>query len=169
MNTHGLPATGPRLHALARGKEVKPGVSSSHWPIAPIHHGWATPRVLHPLPWDIPGTQGWAASSLWLSRSSNTPQCCQYGVPEMLPGTHAPHMPSPCSGPHWCGEWQQLLDGDGEGEVSDAGVSESRGLGRELLARWGGSRRWDCEPRHQAFGAYSNGSLDITDRIQILG
>lgn len=169
-NTHGLPATGLRLHAQARGKEVEPGVSSSHQPIAPIYHGWATPRVLHPLPWDSLGTQGWAASSLSLGHPSNIPRCCQSGVPEMLPGTHAPHMPSPRSGPHWCGEWQQL-NGDGEGEVSDAWGGREQRIGQRelLLARWGGSRRWDCEARHQAFGVYSIGSLDTTDRIQILG
>lgn len=153
----------------ARGEEVELGVSSSFRPIAPIYRGWATPRVLQPLPWDILGSQGWATSSHPVSHPSNIAWCCQSGVPEMLSGTHAPHMPSPCSGPHWVGSgshcWMQMV----RGKLVVPGVPEGRGAGswELLLARWGGSRSV-CEPRLQAFGASSIDSLDATYKIQIL-
>ena len=88
----------------------------------------------------------------------------------MLPGTHAPHMRSHAQAPTGVGSGSNCWMGMVRGRLVMPWVAESRGLARELLlARWGGSRRWDCEPRHQAFGAYSIGSLDTTDRIQILG
>lgn len=79
----------------SEGKEVKPGISSSHC----SHPPWmGNPKGTASSALGYSSTQGWAGKLTFTKLIKHTTVLSVWS-PEMLPGTHAPHMPLTCSGP----------------------------------------------------------------------
>lgn len=134
MSAHGPPGTGPRSHALARGREVEPG------PL-PQSTVDGQPQGYYTLSRDILGTQGWATGLSPMSHPFNTLVLLAW---DPLDTTR--YIPPPTLRPPLGWRAAAVAEWVGTGKLRGA-LDDREQRSEQLRAppgKLGGRRRWDC-------------------------